>query len=168
MLLRASLVACLLLQAAAGHAQTADVINACVATASGRVRVVDAAGSCKRKEHPLAWNTEGPSGAPGAAGQPGPKGDPGDPGSSGPPLCRAIGRLTIAGIVGDGAGGSMTVYAYHVAVEPGLVGGPPTIVDFSVTKPIDAGSPGLALAAIKARSSRRARSRSSPPTGSPS
>jgi hypothetical protein len=113
------------------------------------VRIVDAAGACKRKERSLTWNVTGPGGTPGVPGQPGAKGDPGTPGTSGPPACHVVGRLTIAGIMGDGAGGTMEVYAYHVAVEPGPIGGgPPTIVDFSLTKPTDKASPALAQATI--------------------
>ena len=147
--IRAWLIVGLLLGASSVRAQTDDaVVNACVATAGGRLRIADAAGTCKRKERALTWNAQGPAGTPGAPGQAGPKGDTGDPGSSGPPSCRAIGRLTIAGIVGEGAGGTMTVYSYHVAVEAAPVGGPPTIIDFTVSKPIDSASPALALAAI--------------------
>lgn len=145
------LVAASLLAATSALAQTPGAaINACVATPTGRVRVVDAAGACKRKERSLAWNAEGPAGAPGTDGASGPRGDPGAPGSNGPPPCQAVGRLFIAGIMGEGAGGTMTVYAYHVAVEPGpIAGGPPNVVDFSVTKPIDAASPALALATVQ-------------------
>jgi hypothetical protein len=148
MLIRIALVAVLVLEASLSLAQTADtVVNACVATAGGRVRVIDAGAACKRKERPLSWNAQGPAGDPGAPGDTGPKGDPGDPGASGPPSCRVIGRLTVAGITGDGPVGSMLVYAYHLAFQASA-GGPPTILEFSVTKPLDAGSLGLAQAAI--------------------
>lgn len=148
---RLVLVGALLIGAASVTAQTEDpTINACVVTATGRVRIVDAAGACKRRERPLAWNVEGPAGAAGQDGPPGPQGDTGMPGSSGPPPCQAVGRLSLAGITGDGPGGTMTVHAYHVAVEPGpIAGGPPTIVDFSVTKPIDSASPALAQATLQ-------------------
>lgn len=143
-----ALTAVLVLESSLALAQTAnDVINACVANTGGRVRVVDAGAACKRKERPLSWNAQGPAGDPGTPGQPGPKGDTGDPGPSGTPPCRAIGRLSIAGITGDGPGGSMMVYAYRLSFQPSA-GGPPTILDFSVTKPLDSASPDLALAAI--------------------
>jgi hypothetical protein len=145
--IRIALAALLMLEASRSFAQTADIINACVATAGGRVRVVDAGAACKRKERSLSWNAQGPAGDPGTPGQPGPKGDPGDPATSGPPSCRTIGRLTVAGITGDGPTGSMLVYAYRLAFQPSA-GGPPNILEFSVTKPVDAGSLGLAQAAI--------------------
>jgi len=148
MLIRIALAALVVLEASLSLAQTADtLINACVASAGGRVRVVDAGAACKRKEHPVSWNAQGPAGEPGAPGQPGSKGDPGEPGASGPPPCRSIGRLTVAGITGDGPAGSMLVYAYRLAFQASA-GGPPTILEFSVTKPLDSASPDLAQAAI--------------------
>ncbi len=128
--------------AGAAGAQSDTQINACVMTATGRVRIVDAAGGCKKKEQSLSWA------AAGASGETGPPGPPGTPGSNGPPPCHAIGRLTLAGIVGDGAGGSMVVDAYHVALEPALVGGPPNVIDFTVTKPVDKASPVIAMDAV--------------------
>ena len=127
-------------------AQTAATIDACVTTGTGRVRIVDDAGSCKRKEHPVSWAAVGPTGVQGPKGD---SGDPGTPGSNGPLPCFTVGRLSIAGVTGDGPGGSMIVVAYHVALEPAAAGGPPTVVDFSITKPIDAASPMLALQAIQ-------------------
>jgi hypothetical protein len=144
-----SLVLSVLLATSSAYAQaTGAEIDACVATATGRVRILDAGGVCKRKERALSWNAQGPAGTPGTTGLQGPQGDPGASGPSGPPSCRTVGRLTIAGIVGDGAGGTMAVYAYHVALEAAPVGGPPAIVDFSVTKPIDKASPALAQAMV--------------------
>ncbi|MGH7893518.1 MAG: type VI secretion system tube protein Hcp [Candidatus Binatia bacterium] len=126
-------------------AQTADTaVNACVVPSTGRVRIVDAAGSCKRRERALTWAVAGPAGAP---GQTGATGDPGPAGSSGPLPCRLVGRLGVAGIVGDGAGGSMDVYDYDVATTPSA-GGPPFISAISVTKPIDKASPQLLQAAL--------------------
>ena len=128
--------------AGSAAAQTGSQINACVMTATGRVRIVDGAGGCKKKEQSLSWA------AAGTPGETGPQGPPGTPGSNGPPPCHAIGRLTLAGIVGDGAGGSMVVDAYHVALEPAPVGGPPNVIDFTVTKPVDKASPAIAMDAV--------------------
>src|SRR5437867_9262858 len=63
---------------AASGASTAQTINACVDDA-GHVRLVSAAGNCKRGESPLDWNTIGPAGAAG------PQGVPGRDGTSAPP-----------------------------------------------------------------------------------
>ncbi|MEA2381100.1 MAG: type secretion system secreted protein Hcp [Solirubrobacteraceae bacterium] len=61
-------------------------IHACVVTASGAVRIIDAEGgaTCTAgTETPLVWNQQGPPGATGPAGPAGPQGPTGDPGPAG-------------------------------------------------------------------------------------
>jgi hypothetical protein len=75
------------------------VINACVKKKSGLVRVVASLNACRKRETPLSWNVQGPTGArgptgaigpagpagpTGPAGAPGPKGDTGPRGATGP------------------------------------------------------------------------------------
>jgi lamin tail-like protein/collagen triple helix repeat protein len=59
------------------------VINACVKKKDGRLRIVAAAGSCRREEQPLAWNAQGPAGRPGATGPAGAMGAKGEAGARG-------------------------------------------------------------------------------------
>lgn len=84
---------------------TSAVINACVKKTNGSVRVVKAAGSCRKGESALAWNRQGPAGvrgtngsdgAPGPAGPGGPAGAAGAKGAAG-----AIGPAGPAGPKGD-------------------------------------------------------------------
>ena len=63
------------------HTTTSAVINACVKKSTGSVRVVRAAGACKKGEAALAWNRQGPAGARGANG---PNGSAGPAGPAGP------------------------------------------------------------------------------------
>ncbi|MDQ3992632.1 MAG: hypothetical protein M3229_03130, partial [Actinomycetota bacterium] len=51
--------------AARGPQNASDVIEACRHKATGLVRIVASASSCRRSERPIAWNT---------AGEPGPAG----------------------------------------------------------------------------------------------
>lgn len=122
-------------------AQVDPSIHACALNAGGRLRVLAAGASCKRAEHAVTWAVDGPQG---------PKGDPGPAGEAGPPACRGIGRLTLPGVMGDGAGGTMTSYAYQVTVQANTdpAGGPPTISALTVTKPLDKASPTLFQAAV--------------------
>src|SRR5438105_15731570 len=68
-----------------GHRRANGVIYACASKHGGRLRVVDNVSACRRGEQPLAWNVQGPAGAPGPTGAAGPAGSPGPPGASGPP-----------------------------------------------------------------------------------
>lgn len=125
-------------------AQTdAPSIEACVAD-SGRVRIVEPGAACKKRERSLAWAAAGPTG---------PQGPPGDPGPTGAaqPDCRVVARLTLPGINGEGAGGSMDVVAYTAGVDPSSdpAGGPPETADVKTTKGIDAASPQLFTAAVQ-------------------
>lgn len=94
----ALLLSCFLAgSAAAAPAPAGGVIHACLATkgkTKGMLRVVRAAGSCKKRrgEKPLAWEVSGPAGekgvpgadgSPGGAGAGGPQGTPGPTGSPG-------------------------------------------------------------------------------------
>src|SRR5436190_23771855 len=59
-------------------------INACFATKTGAIRVVDSAKpKCKKGEKAIAWNQKGPTGASGVAGVAGVAGTPGGPGAQG-------------------------------------------------------------------------------------
>ena len=63
-------------------------IRACVKKHTGKLRVVDEASDCRRRETFLAWNTSGSPGPPGEQGPAGPAGPPGEdgpPGAPGPP-----------------------------------------------------------------------------------
>jgi hypothetical protein len=79
----------LVLTLAGGGAALATIpdggtINACYATKSGAVRVIDASSAqCKSTESPLSWNQTPPQGPMGAAGPQGTKGGPGDQGPQG-------------------------------------------------------------------------------------
>ena len=139
----AALVAALGLLALGGRggAQTGEVIHAC-ASAAGKIRVVNADGTCKRRERALAWAI---------AGAPGPKGDPGLPGTL-IPACGVVGRLTIAGITGEEADGSIRVTAYTggMRYDRGQTGGSGTVTydPLCVTKRLDKASPQLAQSLI--------------------
>ena len=61
-----------------------DAINACVKK-DGKVRIVGAAGSCRKNERSVTWNTRGPAGPAGPAGAVGPAGAAGPAGPAGPP-----------------------------------------------------------------------------------
>jgi len=56
-------------------------ISACYAKKGGKLRIVKAGKTCKKRERALAWSQTGPAGAPGAKGPAGPKGQKGDPGT---------------------------------------------------------------------------------------
>ena len=79
------LVAGVALAAQQPAARTAGgVINACIAKRTGLVRIVSAAGSCRRGESRLAWNIQGPAGLRGVDGAAGPAGPAGPAGAAGP------------------------------------------------------------------------------------
>jgi hypothetical protein len=61
-----------------------DAIYACVKNTSGRVRVVAPAASCRKNEHTLTWNLQGPQGEAGPPGPAGPQGEAGPSGLAGP------------------------------------------------------------------------------------
>jgi hypothetical protein len=67
------------------------VVDACVHTHGGWLRVVTAPATCRKKERALSWNQQGPAGpqgppgTPGAEGPAGPAGPAGPPGPPGPP-----------------------------------------------------------------------------------
>jgi hypothetical protein len=76
-------------------------VNGCYERITGILRVIDtdAGKRCKSFETPLAWNVQGPSGAPGATGpkgDTGAKGEQGDPGAPGPTYSAGSG-LELAG-----------------------------------------------------------------------
>jgi hypothetical protein len=59
-------------------------IKACVTKKSGRLRLVDDASDCNRRERFVSWSTTGSPGPPGAQGPAGPAGEPGAAGPQGP------------------------------------------------------------------------------------
>jgi hypothetical protein len=72
----------------AASAQTSAVIRGCVQQASGQLRIIGPADTCRRDESLLTWGADGapgPQGPPGPAGPAGPPGPTGDTGPQGPP-----------------------------------------------------------------------------------
>jgi hypothetical protein len=69
-----------LLTSASPVSAQSNVINACVNSITGAVRIVSPTFVCKPPEVPLSWNVAGQPGPPGQQGPPGEKGDKGDPG----------------------------------------------------------------------------------------
>src|SRR4051794_13757564 len=64
------------------------VINGCVGSSSGQLRIVPSVTDCHANENPLTWNVKGPPGqigATGATGPTGPIGPTGATGADGPP-----------------------------------------------------------------------------------
>ncbi len=76
-------------------AATDGVINACVVTTTGTIRIVSDPTKCKRTETSLTWNVLGPKGDKGDPGEPGPIGLTGAAGPQGPQ-----GEQGVAGPVG--------------------------------------------------------------------
>jgi Collagen triple helix repeat (20 copies) len=70
--------------APSAHAAS-TVINACIKTKTGRVRIVGSAASCRKSEYATQWNISGPAGDTGPSGAAGPQGPSGPPGAAGPP-----------------------------------------------------------------------------------
>jgi len=64
------------------------VLNACVNSGNGMMRLVDSSAACHANESFVEWNIQGPQGPQGPAGPQGPQGPQGPPGSSagGPPF----------------------------------------------------------------------------------
>lgn len=126
----------------------AQTIEACVSP-SGKLRIVGDAGSCKRKESPLSWGTQGPegaqgaTGATGATGAQGPAGPPGE-GSGPPAVCTAVARVTIERLNGVGNDGVFDAHAFSFGLTyeppfggPGGGSGNLEYQSFNVTKAID-------------------------------
>jgi hypothetical protein len=61
-----------------------EVIEACMDTQNGAIRIVSAGASCAEGETKLEWNILGPQGNAGPQGDAGPQGPAGDPGPQGP------------------------------------------------------------------------------------
>lgn len=110
-----------------GRKPSNALINACVKKKDGRLRIIGAAASCRRKEVPLAWNAQGAAGRPGATGPAGPAGAKGEPGARG-----ATGAAGAAGPVGPagpqgppGAGltslEGLNGLPCHAGAQPGTV-----------------------------------------------
>jgi hypothetical protein len=68
---------------AANRAADNSVIQACKLKMTGALRVVSDPSRCTKREVPIAWNVQGPAGAPGPAGPPGAKGEAGPAGPQG-------------------------------------------------------------------------------------
>ena len=92
------------------------VIHSCYDKASGKLRVVDAPGTCANNEGALDWNQQGPQGPQGPAG---PKGDQGVPGPATLPTAfvkrRAEVEPPVSAWVHVGAL-SLPAGSYHVSV----------------------------------------------------
>jgi hypothetical protein len=109
------------------RAQSAESeLQACVASSSGRVRIVPTGAACKTRETlRLLALAPGPSG------------------------CQVKARLTLPGVVGEGPNGTIELFTYEVAIEgPAAAGGPPTLSPLEVTKPSDSASIALFQAAL--------------------
>src|SRR4051794_11882354 len=68
------------------HKRANGVIWACANKANGHLRAVAGPGRCRKGEHALSWNVQGPAGPPGsrgATGAAGPQGAAGPPGAGG-------------------------------------------------------------------------------------
>ncbi len=68
---------------AAADADDDGVIHACIKR-TGKLRIVDSADDCEKREAYLAWNLRGRRGKTGAQGEPGPQGEVGLQGERGP------------------------------------------------------------------------------------
>jgi type VI secretion system secreted protein Hcp len=127
-------------------------IHACV-NPSGSLRVLSAGDSCRSSETSLDWSITGPAGPTGATGPQGATGAPGRDGTTtnGLPHQVVIGRLTVHGVTGENADGSMDVLGYSLGVTVassvggggGGGAGRPTFDKVTVTKEIDKASPTL-------------------------
>lgn len=144
-------IAIALLAATALPALAQDAsIQACVGRA-GQLRVVDDAGSCRKKETPLSWAVAGPPGPAGPAGATGPAGPVGLPSQN--PACTTTARVRIEDLVDGG----VDVYAHSfglVYTPPvGGIGGRGKVDYQSVvfTKPIDGASPAIFAAATEGK-----------------
>jgi hypothetical protein len=100
-------------------------LQACVANASGRVRVLPTGATCKARETARLLAL-----APGPAG------------------CRVVARLTLQGIAGEGPNRSIALFAYAVDVQGPAAGGPAVFSPLEVTKALDAASVALFQAAL--------------------
>lgn len=69
---------------ALSHAQSPGLINACVKTSNGQLRVVTSANQCVGGEQAVSWNIQGPQGPQGIQGPVGPTGPQGSAGPIGP------------------------------------------------------------------------------------
>jgi hypothetical protein len=100
----------------------APTIRACARSNDGRLRAVDPAAPCRRKERPLEWNIQGlkgDEGARGPEGAPGPAGADGPPGPAGPPGAPGPGLTSLEGLDGlvchAGAQDGKTSVSYDTA-----------------------------------------------------
>jgi hypothetical protein len=64
-------------------AQEGEMIYACLASGSGRVRIVDLPSDCRDSEDAVSWSIQGPEGPQGAQGDEGPQGPEGPAGPDG-------------------------------------------------------------------------------------
>src|SRR4051794_22487380 len=135
---------------AASTAET-QTINACL-NDEGKLRLVTAAGACKKAETPLSWNTVGPVGPAGAVGPTGPAGPAGPAGPDGSAAGTPADPNSVAGtaaITGQKQGvlSPITVTGLsHEIVSPrdpasGLPTGKRMHKPFVITKEMDKSSP---------------------------
>jgi type VI protein secretion system component Hcp len=126
-----------------GAADQDPTIHACVSD-KGAVRIVAATTTCLRGETAASWNQQGPVGPTGPAGPVGPSGSGGAP----VPNELVVGDMTIDGIVGPNADGSIDLRSFTETItsgsaSSGSVSGKPIFSPIAVTKVLDGSSPAL-------------------------
>lgn len=98
-----SMAAAAALALPAARAADGAVLSACVAKATGTMRLADAGGTCRNGEAPVSWNVQGPQGLPGATGATGATGAAGAQGAQGPQGAAGPQTLINAVVLGDGS-----------------------------------------------------------------
>ena len=98
-----SMAAATALALPAAQAADSGVLSACVARATGTMRLVDAGGTCRSGEAPVSWSIQGPAGATGATGAQGAQGVQGLQGPQGPQGPAGMQTMINAVLAGDGA-----------------------------------------------------------------
>ena len=125
-----------------------QTINACL-NDEGKLRLVAAAGACKKAETPLTWNTVGPQGPVGPAGPSGvagAAGRDGAPGGAGADPNAATGTVNITGQKQGAIGPIQLTGLTHEVISPrdpqsGLPTGKRMHKPFVITKELDKSSP---------------------------
>lgn len=110
------------------------LIQACVNTHSGTIKIVSADEDCRRGWVSLSWNQTGPQGPAGPQGEQGPAGPQGVPGPAGPVQARS-GAIGQNGAILAGSGFTVTkpgTGIYQIRFTPGIFTGfpIPTVTTF--------------------------------------
>jgi type VI protein secretion system component Hcp len=106
---------------------------ACVANTGGAVRIVAANTTCQASEHKINWNQTGPQGPQGPVGP-----------SGGVPIPNqvVVGTLSLDGLTGPNADGSLDLRSFSEVVKhPATSTGKVSFSDMAMTKLVDAMSP---------------------------